>query len=76
MSNRAPDNQPTSSIKLMVAHAKTQLEYWESTKACDERSLERSTRMVTSQKRSVEELEDQLAIRQQEEQEATEVNGL
>lgn len=76
MSNRAPDGQPTSNIKLMLAHAKSQLDYWQSTNASDARALERSTRMVGTQQHNVQELEGQLAIRLQEEQEAVEVNGL
>lgn len=76
MSNRAPDGQPTSNIRTVLAHAKSQLDYWESSKASDERALERSTRMVTSQRLAVQEWEGKLANRLQEEQEAVEVNGL
>lgn len=74
--DRAPDNQPTENILYMLKNEQAQLDAWTHQREADLRSIERSAGIIERKRKSVEELEAQLAIRLQEEQEAVEVNGL
>jgi hypothetical protein len=74
--DRAPDNQPTENLRNMVAHARRDLAEWERTRETHRQAVVRQTRIIARSREALQRLEDQLAIRLQEEQEAVEVNGL
>ena len=73
---RAPDNQPTSSIKTFVQTEVERLHYWERVHEMNKRSLKTSTEAVAHQREQADKWERILAIRLAEEAQTVEVTGL
>lgn len=77
MSNRAPDNQPTENIRLMLTNEEARLRAWELSRVAHERAVVSTTEIIVRQRDSVNQLRWQLGRRLEEEAEAAqEVNGL
>lgn len=75
--DRAPDNQPTESIRRMLAAAKRDQYEWERTLTAAKATVVRLTGIEDRARRKMQSLQRQLAIRLSEEGEAPqEVNGL
>lgn len=77
MSDRAPDNQPTESIRTILKNVRAELEDWERTLDAAKNSVVRYRAIVDHRQQTVRRWERFLAIRLAEETVATqEVNGL
>lgn len=77
MNDRAPDNQPTESIRTILKNVRAELEDWERTLDAAKNSVVRYRAIVDHRQQTVRRWERYLAIRLSEEAVATqEVNGL
>lgn len=73
---RAPDNQPTESIRTMLRHAKARQYEWERSLKAGIESVERLTRLEAKAREDMNIIQRQLAIRLAEGEQPQEVNGL
>lgn len=77
MSDRAPDGQPTSNIRLVLANEQARLDYWERVKDLDARALTTAINAAARSRQTVAQWEKYLEIRLAEEAAAgVEVTGL
>lgn len=72
MSDRAPDNQPTENLQLMLTNEEARLKDWKRSRDAHHEAVIRQTEIIVRQQDAVNRLRWQLGRRLEEEAEAKE----